>query len=58
MYPGFMVSKLLGTSDEARSGWGNAGDPQIYGKTVLSIIQAERDVGVGKFVHKDGVYSW
>jgi hypothetical protein len=58
MCPGFVVSNLRGTSDEARSGWGGAGDPQVSGKTVLSIIQGERDADAGKFVHKDGVYPW
>jgi NAD(P)-dependent dehydrogenase (short-subunit alcohol dehydrogenase family) len=58
MCPGFVVSNLRGTSDEARSGWWNAGDPQVSGKTVLSIIQGERDADAGKFVHKDGVYPW
>ena len=58
MCPGFAVSNLRGTSEEARSGWGGAGDPLVSGKTILSIIQGERDADVGKFVHKDGVYPW
>ena len=58
MCPGFVVSNLRGTDDEAKSGWGNAGDPLVSGKTVLSIIQGERDADAGKFVHKDGVYPW
>jgi len=49
MCPGFVVSNLRGTSHEARSGWGNAGDPQLSGKTVLSIIQGKRYVDAGKF---------
>lgn len=37
--PGFVVSNLRGTSEEARTGWGGAGDPMVSGKTILSIIQ-------------------
>lgn len=56
--PGFVVSNLRGTSDEARSGWGEAGDPLASGQTLLNIIRGERDADVGKFVHKDGLYPW
>ncbi|KAI9732933.1 MAG: hypothetical protein M1818_007366 [Claussenomyces sp. TS43310] len=56
--PGFVVSNLRGMSDEARRGWGRAGDPQVSGKTILEILQGERDADAGKFVHKDGVYPW
>ena len=56
--PGFVVSNLRGTSEEARSGWGGAGDPQVSGKSVLSILQGERDADVGKLIYKDGVYPW
>ena len=58
MSPGFVVSNLRGTSEEARSGGGGAGDPMVSGETLLSIVQGERDADVGKFVHKDGVYPW
>ncbi|KAL8705955.1 MAG: hypothetical protein Q9201_000949 [Fulgogasparrea decipioides] len=55
MCPGFVVSNLRGTSEEARNGWGgDAKDPEISGKIVLSILQGERDADVGKFVWKDG----
>jgi NAD(P)-dependent dehydrogenase (short-subunit alcohol dehydrogenase family) len=56
--PGFVRSNLRGTSEEARSGWGQAGDPKVSGETVLSIIQGKRDADVGCLVHKDGVYPW
>ena len=56
--PGFVVSNLRGTSEEARTGWGKAGDPMVSGETLLSIIEGRRDADDGKFVHKDGVYPW
>lgn len=56
--PGFVVSNLRGTTEEQRSGWGNAGDPRVSGETIRSIIEGKRDADVGKLVHKDGVYSW
>jgi NAD(P)-dependent dehydrogenase (short-subunit alcohol dehydrogenase family) len=56
--PGFVRSNLRGTSEEARSGWGNAGDPVVSGELVLSIVQGKRDADVGCFVHTDGIYAW
>lgn len=56
--PGFVVSNLRGTSEEMRNPGGLAGDPQVSGQSILSIIQGERDADAGKFVHKDGLYSW
>jgi NAD(P)-dependent dehydrogenase (short-subunit alcohol dehydrogenase family) len=56
--PGFVVSNLRGDNDEARSGWGHAGDPADSGNLVLSIVEGKRDADVGKLVHKDGVYPW
>ena len=59
MCPGFVVSNLRGKDEYSRNGWGGgAGSPEVSGKTLLSIIQGERDADVGKFVHKDGVYPW
>ena len=59
MCPGFVISNLRGTSEEERNGWGmGAGDPEVSGRTLLSIIKGERDADVGRFVHKDGVYPW
>ena len=58
MSPGFVRSNLRGPSEEARSGWGKAGDPQDSGQIVLDIVQGKRDADVGRFVHKDGVYPW
>jgi len=56
--PGLVRSNLRGKSEEAISAGGIAGDPEVSGQTVLSIIQGKRAADVGKFVHKDGVYPW
>ena len=53
---GFVRSNLRGQSEEAGSGWGKAGDPQVSGETILSVIQGERDADASQFVHGDGVY--
>lgn len=58
MSPGFVRSNLRGQSEEARSGWGMAGDPEDSGKLLLSIVKGERDADVGCLVHKDGVFEW
>ena len=58
MSPGFVRSNLRGPNEEARSGWGKAGDPEVSGQLVLDILQGKRDADVGRFVHKDGVYAW
>jgi NAD(P)-dependent dehydrogenase (short-subunit alcohol dehydrogenase family) len=58
MCPGFVVSNLRGTSHEARMGWGKAGDPEVSGKLVLSIVEGERDADVGKLIHGNMVYPW
>ncbi|KAH8666833.1 short chain dehydrogenase/reductase [Xylariales sp. PMI_506] len=56
--PGFVRSNLRGTSEEARSGWGKAGDPDTAGEIMLDIVQGKRDADSGKYVHKDGTYDW
>ncbi|CRG92402.1 hypothetical protein PISL3812_09461 [Talaromyces islandicus] len=56
--PGLVVSNLRGKTEEARSGWGMAGDPKVSGQGILNIIEGNRDDVVGKFVHKDGLYEW
>ncbi|KAK9770745.1 putative Short chain dehydrogenase/reductase [Seiridium cardinale] len=58
MSPGFVQSNLRGSSHEERTGWGQAGDPDVSGGIVLDIVQGKRDGDVGSFVHKDGVYPW
>ncbi len=41
--PGLVRSNLRGTSEEARSAMGTAGDPEVSGKGILAIINGERD---------------
>lgn len=56
--PGFVRSGIRGESEEERSGWGGAGDPEEAGRVVLDILGGGRDADVGCLVHKDGVYEW
>ncbi|KAK5098940.1 hypothetical protein LTR70_000941 [Exophiala xenobiotica] len=56
--PGFVISNIRGTSEDARTGGGKAGDPMVSGQSLLDIIEGRRDADDGKFVHKDGVYPW
>lgn len=56
--PGLVESNLRGESVEERTVGGKAGDPEVSGRTVLRIIEGERDADVGKFVDKDGVLPW
>lgn len=58
MSPGFVRSNLRGSTEEARGGWGKAGDPEVSGQLVLNIVQGKRDADVGRFVYKDGLYDW
>lgn len=58
MCPGLVRSNLRGTKEEEIAAGGNAGDPLESGRTILGIIKGDRDADDGKFVHKDGVYSW
>lgn len=58
MCPGFVVSNLRGTTDEARTGRGMAGDPEVSANVLLRIIEGERDADEGRVVHKDGVHPW
>ncbi|GAM37162.1 hypothetical protein TCE0_022f06842 [Talaromyces pinophilus] len=57
MSPGFVISNLRGEDEEAKTGWGKAGNPEESGKLLLSIIMGERDKDVGCLVHKDGVFA-
>jgi NAD(P)-dependent dehydrogenase (short-subunit alcohol dehydrogenase family) len=56
--PGFVVSNLRGLSEEARNPGGKAGDPEVSGRLILSIIEGKRDEDVGRFVQKDGLWPW
>ncbi|KAJ5802712.1 uncharacterized protein N7503_005162 [Penicillium pulvis] len=56
--PGLVRSMLRGTSEEAVSAQGHAGDPMESGKAIMEIIIGRRDGDVGKFLHKGGCYPW
>lgn len=58
MCPGFVRSNLRGTSEEQRSGWGKAGDPEESGEVLLEIVEGKRDGDSGKFIQKHGFYPW
>ena len=58
MCPGLVESNLRGTEEMQRKAGGYAGSPEVSGRTVLSVLEGERDADVGKLVHKDGVYPW
>ncbi|KFA71165.1 hypothetical protein S40288_04707 [Stachybotrys chartarum IBT 40288] len=56
--PGFVVSNLRGPDEEARSGWGNAGDPENSAKLILSILCGERDGDADRCIETGGVCPW
>ena len=58
MSPGFVVSNLRGTTEEQRSGWGMAGDPDVAGQTMCDIVNGKRDGDMGKLITKDGTCPW
>ena len=58
MCPGLVESNLRGKEKQQVTAGGNAGDPEVSGRTMLEILEGERDKDVGKFVHKDGTYPW
>lgn len=58
MSPGFVVSNLRGPNEDQRNGWGKAGDPDVSGKLLLSIVEGKRDADVGHLVRTDGIYEW
>ncbi|KIV87176.1 hypothetical protein PV11_02741 [Exophiala sideris] len=56
--PGLVRSNLRGKTEADVSAGGHAGDPDVAGQTLLSVIEGKRDADVGKAVHKDGVHPW
>lgn len=56
--PGLVESNLRGRGKQEVTAQGRAGNPEVSGRTILQIMEGERDADVGKFVHKDGVYPW
>lgn len=57
--PGFVRSNLAGKGTE-RTKFRNerAGDPEDSARLMLSLMEGKRDNEEGKFVHKDGQFSW
>ena len=56
--PGLVVSNLRGTSEEARSAFGLAGDPTDSARLVLSVLRGERDNDAGKLITNSGTAPW
>lgn len=56
--PGLVRSNLRGTEEHQVNAGGRAGDPDVSGRLILSIVEGKRDADVGKLVHKDGVWDW
>lgn len=56
--PGFVVSNLRGTSEEARTAGGYAGDPGSSARLVLSVLRGERDGDASGLITANGVASW
>lgn len=58
MCPGFVVSNLRGTSEEARTAGGYAGDPADSARLLLSILRGERDGDAVGLIQRNGVAAW
>ncbi|KIN05461.1 hypothetical protein OIDMADRAFT_115816 [Oidiodendron maius Zn] len=58
MSPGLVVSNLRGTSEQARSAGGYAGDPTKSARLILSILGGERDEDASALIVTDGVCPW
>jgi hypothetical protein len=56
--PWFVRSNLRAKSEQARSGWRGAGDADVAGELVSSIVEGKWDADVGGLVYKDGIYAW
>lgn len=56
--PGVVRSNLRGTTEEAISARGAAGDPTESAKGIINILDGNRDDETGGFLHKDGTWAW
>ena len=56
--PWLVRSNLRGKSEQARSGWRVAGDADVAGELVPSIVEGKWDTDTECLVHKDGVCAW
>lgn len=55
--PGFLATGIGGVRPEVLKKMG-AGDAEIAGPFILSVVQGARDADVGKVIDKDGVQAW
>lgn len=55
--PGFLATNLGGAGPEVLKKMG-AGDPEIVGPFIISVLQGARDADVGKIITKDGIQEW
>lgn len=55
--PGFLATNIGGAGPGVLKKMG-AGDPEVFGPFILSVLQGVRDVDVGKVITKDGVQAW
>jgi NAD(P)-dependent dehydrogenase (short-subunit alcohol dehydrogenase family) len=55
--PGFLATGLGGFGAETLKKMG-AGDPEIVGPFIMSVLEGARDADVGKVITKDGVQEW
>lgn len=58
MCPGFVVSNIRGTSEEARTGGGYAGSPDVSANLLYTIISGEKDDDRGNFISDLGIIPW
>jgi hypothetical protein len=58
MCPGYVVSNLRGTSEEARTAGGRAGDPNVSAKLLLSILRGEHEDESHKLITAYGPHPW
>lgn len=60
--PGLVRSNLRGKTEDKIAAGGNAQDPEVSGRLMVSIVEGRRDADVGKLVHNrngvEGVYPW
>jgi NAD(P)-dependent dehydrogenase (short-subunit alcohol dehydrogenase family) len=54
--PGFLATGLGGNTELLKKM--GAGDPQVGGSFIRSVLEGERDADVGKVITKDGVQPW
>ncbi|KAH0370270.1 NAD(P)-binding protein, partial [Aureobasidium melanogenum] len=55
--PGFLATNIGGAGPEILKKMG-AGDPEVVGPFILSVLQGARDADVGKVITKDGIQTW